>query len=82
MNKNIRGWRTNGSRLFQDILNQYNLYCVDGYYKDNIEYIFVRDNDTEDILFIVPELDMDNFDEYFEKYKIELRINKIKKIRK
>lgn len=81
MKENIRGWRTNDIRLFSDILHQHNLYCVDGYYKDNVEYNFIRDNETKYILFIVPELDMKNFYIYYEKYKMNLRITKINKIR-
>lgn len=81
MKENIRGWKTKGLELFIDILDKYNLYCVDGYYKDNVEYNFIRDNETKYILFIVPELDMKNFDIYYEKYKMNLRITKINKIR-
>lgn len=80
MKENKRGWRTKGHKLFPYLLDEYNLCCVDGCYKDNIEYNYIRDNETKKILFVVPDLNMDNFDEYFEKYKIELRINKINKI--
>lgn len=81
MKENIRGWKTKGLELFTDILDKYNLYCVDGCYRDNIEYNYIRDNETNDILFTVPELYMNNFDIYYEKYKMKMRINKINKIR-
>lgn len=79
----LRGWKTDGHSLGNDILFPLGLKCVDGCYKNNIEYNYIRDLKTNEVLFIIEEDGnvFDNFMEHYEKYKIQLRVDKINKIR-
>ena len=54
MKENTRGWRTKEHKLFPYLLDKYNLCCVDGCYKDNIEYNYIRDNETKKFYSLYP----------------------------